>query len=642
MRCESGNPCIMGCNRIENGYNFAYDCSTDTDIKLCFFDRDTLELKEKIPLKKRMGTVHSVCVCDDNIERMLYCYKADDEYIVDPYAKAVTGCEVFGVEQENTLHLSPVKLESFNWEGDVPLHLPYNDCVFYKLNVRGFTKSRSSKVKAKGTFRGIVEKIPYLKELGITTLEFMPAYEFDEAYRFPQFIDSSEYLRYGVIKGSIYNNTVTKKAEKLNCWGYTKAFYYAPKASYSIPAEDNISEKAGKYNDYTTEFKNMVKCLHNNGIEVVMEFFFDGVKTAYILECVRYWVREYHIDGVHLYCDEHSLNVLAADPQLADTKIITVGWNSDRGTYKHMASCNNDAQNTIRRYLKGDEDMLRPFINMAGANPYNAAVINYVASNNGFTLYDLVSYDRKHNELNGENNRDGENYNFSWNCGEEGSTRKLKVRQLRIKQIKNALVMVILSQGTPLILAGDEFMNTQQGNNNPYCIDSELSWVNWRTSNDSMQILEWTKKLIGLRKKYGILHSRENLSLSDSKSLGYPDMSYHGSNAWYADMENYCRQIGIMYCNSYADDKSRSLIYIAYNMHWEKHNLALPKVEGSSFKIIAATNDGQDKAFIDKEARSVCVPERSIAILVAEYLEKKKARITRKDTKSYNIRKGKS
>ena len=247
MRCESGNPCIMGCNRIENGYNFAYDCSTDTDIKLCFFDRDTLELKEEIPLKKRMGTVHSVCVCDDNIERMLYCYKADDEYIVDPYAKAVTGCEVFGVEGENTLHLSPVKLESFNWEGDVPLHLPYNDCVFYKLNVRGFTKSRSSKVKAKGTFRGIVEKIPYLKELGITTLEFMPAYEFDEAYRFPQFIDSSEYLRYGVIKGSIYNNTVTKKAEKLNCWGYTKAFYYAPKASYSIPAEDNISEKAGKY-----------------------------------------------------------------------------------------------------------------------------------------------------------------------------------------------------------------------------------------------------------------------------------------------------------------------------------------------------------------------------------------------------------
>ena len=146
-----------------------------------------------------------------------------------------------------------------------------------------------------------------------------------------------------------------------------------------------------------------------------------------------------------------------------------------------------------------------------------------------------------------------------------------------------------------------------------------------------MQILEWTKKLIALRKKYGILHSRESLLLSDSKSLGYPDMSYHGSNAWYADMENYCRQIGIMYCNSYSDDKSRSLIYIAYNMHWEKHNLALPKVEGSSsFKIIAATNDGQDKVFIDKEARSVCVPERSIAILVAEYQEKKKARIIKK------------
>ena len=448
----------------------------------------------------------------------------------------------------------------------------------------------------------------------------MPAYEYDEMGRFTQFMDKETLSRYIYMKHSTYVKNIYDREVKVNYWGYTNGFYFAPKAAYSYKAERN----AGEYVDYTTEFKDMVKSLHSMGIEVVMEFFFKDVTTAYILECIRYWVKEYHIDGVHIYCDEVSLNALANDAQLADTKIMTIYWNKNKGVYRHMASYNNDVQNIIRRYLKGDEDMLKAFADMQLNNPDNAAIINYVTTNNGFTLYDLVCYDRKHNEANGENNRDGENFNYSWNCGEEGTTRKQRVRQLRIRQMKNALAMILLAQGTPLILAGDEFTNSQQGNNNPYCIDNEISWVNWKNNNDSAEILNWTKQLISIRKKYGILHSRYRLTQSDSLSSGYPDVSFHGLNAWYADMYNYCRQIGIMYSDTYSDKESRKLIYVAYNMHWENYALALPKIEGrNGFEVVLKSCDKKENIYIDGEKRKVVMPPRSMAVLIGEYPERK-------------------
>lgn len=624
MQYKVGNPCMQGCNIVDGGYNFAYastNASLYSDIKayVCIFEKDSSECRYELELKKSMGTVYTLFLSDINIDDCLYCFKENGQYIVDPYAKAVTGCAVFGGEAENVVHLSPVKLSDYDWEGDEPLHIPYDECIMYKLNVRGYTKSKSSKVKAKGTFAGITEKADYLKELGVTTIELMPAYEYDEMGRFMQFTAASAVPRYNYMQAKGYAHSNLKRDERINCWGYTKGFYFAPKAAYSECA------KAVQYTDYTTEFKDMVKCLHSKGIEVVMEFFFKDVDTSYITDCVRYWVKEYHIDGVHIYGDDVSLNALATDALLADTKIMTIRWNGAKGVYRHMASYNNDVQNIIRRYLKGDENMLGAFAEMQLNNPDNAAVINYVTTNNGFTLYDLVSYDRKHNELNGENNRDGENFNYSWNCGEEGATRKLKVRQLRIRQIKNALAMVILAQGTPLILAGDECANSQQGNNNPYCIDNEISWVNWKNNNDATEIYEWTKFLIDLRKKYGILHSKYRLTQGDSLSYGYPDVSFHGLNAWYADMDNYYRQIGIMYSESYADKGSRELIYIAYNMHWESCSLALPKIEGDNgFKVAAMTDSTPGSVCIDSEARKVTIPPRSMAVLTGEYQERKK------------------
>ncbi len=653
MQYEVGNPCIMGCNIINGGYNFAYASKgaalNNIDVYVCIFDCSTGKALYELKLIKSLGIVYSIFITDINIDNCYYCFREAKEYIVDPYAKAVTGCERFGCKEDNVIHLSPVSLSRYDWEGDKALHIPYEDCIMYKLNVRGYTRSRTSKVKARGTFAGIVEKAEYLKSLGITTVELMPAYEYDEAGDFLQFADEETLSRYRYMQDTYpdlkyhseeYFKNVVKPQRKVNCWGYTNGFYFAPKAAYS----DKAIKSKNAYTDYTTEFKDMVKHLHRMGIEIVMEFFFKDVTTSYIIECVRYWVREYHIDGVHVYCDEVSLNALAADEQLADTKLMTISWNGSKGIYRHMASYNNDVQNMIRRYLKGDENMLRAFADMQINNPDNAAVINYVTTNNGFTLYDLVSYDRKHNEENGENNRDGENFNYSWNCGEEGATRRLKVKQLRIRQIKNALAMIILAQGTPLILGGDEFTNSQQGNNNPYCIDNETSWVDWKNNKEAIDILKWTKQMISIRKKYGILHSRYRLTQSDSLSSGYPDVSFHGQNAWYADMYNYCRQIGIMYSDTYYDRKSRKLIYIAYNMHWENYSLALPKIEGDTgFKVIAMSDAYGAGVSIDKEARTVTIPPRSMAVLAGEYQERKSpAELVRKDNKNArkHLRKG--
>ena len=403
-----------------------------------------------------------------------------------------------------------------------------------------------------------------------------------------------------------------KNTRKINYWGYVGGFYFAPKASYSSIA----SKHPGVFRDYTVEFKNVVKELHRNGIEVVMEMFFTDESTGFILQCVRHWVTEYHIDGVHVYCDESALKALSQDALLADTKIITVYWNGKTGTKKHMANYNNDFQNIARRLLKGDENMLGEFAAISRKNEANSASINYIANNNGFTLNDLVSFDRKHNELNGENNRDGEDFNFSWNCGEEGSTRKRKIKELRMRQIKNALAFVFLSAGTPLILAGDEFGNSQNGNNNPYCVDSELSWVNWKETKEGKEILEWTKALIQFRQNNKILHMPQSLTLSDRVSCGYPDISYHGTNAWYAQMNTYDRHLGIMYSCVYGDEEDHRLIYAAYNMHWENHSFALPKINGT-WKVDMSSN--VSGAVIEDNNRSVCVEPRSIAILTGTY-----------------------
>ena len=247
----------------------------------------------------------------------------------------------------------------------------------------------------------MVEKLPYLKELGITAVLFMPLYEFDEIGKFPQLYDNG-YGKYA--SGPI--------AGRINYWGYTKGFYFAPKASFAWTGRKNA--------DYTAEMKDMVKAFHKEGMEVLMEMHFQDEPVDFILDCLHYWVTEYHIDGIHLFAGEAALNAAARDALLAKTKLITVFWNGEKKHYKNMANYNAGFMNVARKFLKGDENQLGDFVNVSRYNPVQSANINYITSHDGFTLFDLVSYDRKHNEANGEGNADGENFNNSWNCGTEG------------------------------------------------------------------------------------------------------------------------------------------------------------------------------------------------------------------------------
>lgn len=596
---KKGNPLLMGCTKINRAYNFSVKCEKSS-ISLLIYNSDAGDIKLRVDMDEsyKTGDIFSCMISEIGLDKSLYCYECEGKKIVDPYAKTVTGCTIFGEEDNEKLHLSRVSLDLFDWEDDEPLHIPYDETIIYKMSVRGFTKSRTSGIKHKGTFAGIIEKIPYLKKLGITTLELMPAYEFDEIQRFDQFNKNELAGKY----------TPFPLKTPLNYWGYTKGFHFAPKAAFS-----SISEKKS---DYTVEFKRMVKQLHRNNIEVIMEMYFEDESPDMIVDCIRYWVMQYHIDGVHLYADDVAFTIAANDGLLSKTKLITGYYNGKEKTYKNIYNYDTGFMNVARKFLKGDENQLATFSQVARNNPTQSVNINYITNHNGFTLMDLVSYDRKHNEINGENNRDGEDFNNSWNCGNEGKTRKKKVVELRQKQIKNAFMLLLLSQSVPLILAGDEFENTQMGDNNPYCIDSETSWLNWKKADSANEITEFVRKLIKFRKDNKILHMPKQLMASDYLSCGYPDISYHGGNAWYNAMEPFNRHIGIMYYGKYADDDK--IIYIAYNMHWESHELALPKLpEKYEWKLEICSSDSDEAVMVECD-RKVVVESRCIAVLVGQ------------------------
>ncbi|MBQ4283475.1 MAG: alpha-amylase [Lachnospira sp.] len=622
MDISKGNVTRLGSNRDGKGYNFAL-ASESGEVTLHIYDSG-LKLKNSLVMDQayKTGNVFACRISGVSLEKAYYSYEINGTHYVDPYAKTITDCEQFGIEKKDALYVSRVVLDDYDWEGDSPLNIAYEDCVFYKMHVRGYTKSKSSGVRAKGTFAGIIEKIPYMKSLGITTVELMPAYEFDELGRFAQ-------LQEKETSQGIYASIPIKTP--VNYWGYVSGFHFAPKAAYT--------KIAAKKSDYTAEFKDLVKTLHKNGLEVVMEMFFDRETPDMVLDCIRYWVTQYHIDGVHLYGSTVSLEMAAADPVLSHTKIITVYWDGAMGSIKHMANYNDGFLKTVRCFLKGDENQLADYVRLCRDNPAQSANINYITNHNGFTLADMVSYERKHNEANGENNRDGDNFNYTWNCGEEGSSRKKRIVTLRRRQVKNALMMLMFSAGTPLIMAGDEFENSQEGNNNPYCVDSEVSWVNWKNNNSAKELLGFVKQLIAYRKSNKILHMPERLIASDSVSCGYPDVSYHGSNAWYNACENFDRHVGIMYCSNYDKEtiagEDYKLIYIAYNMHWEQHELALPKLPlGCEWNVVMCS-DKELTAVNIKDDKTVLITPRSAAVIEAVIkTEKPKRKSVKKVSKN--------
>ena len=563
MKREQGRPLPLGVTINGDRVNFSIAVPKKKECQLLLYRKGETHPCAEYEMEESVGEVRSLMLTEWNPPEYEYNYRIEKEIVVDPYARALAGKELWGAKKEVQKHevRGAFLSEAYDWEGDRPLQLPRQKVVAYSLHVRGFTRHFSSRVKDKGTFQGVVQKLSYLCELGINQIHCMPVYEFEEC---------SSYCKY---------------------WGYGQAFYFAPKSAYSSTGNG------------ADGLKDMVKACHKCGIEVVLEMpFSDNISKQMMNECLRYYVMEYHIDGFILNPLIASMNELREDPVLKDTRIL-----------EHQLGF----QTIMRRFLKGDEGMVKDVIYWLKHMSEQEESFNCITDQNGFTLNDLVSYDAKHNEANGENNQDGPDYNFSWNCGAEGQTRKKAVLELRKKQIRNAYFLVLLAQGTPCILAGDEFANTQKGNNNVYCQDNSTGWLDWRRLEKHKDLHDFVRDLIRIRKEYPIFAQERELMGIDRTCCGIPDVSYHGESAWQVPSEVSSRQLGVYYSGSVVGNDD---CFVAYNMHWLDHPFALPALpKGKKWYLKASTEEGVlGKPRLLKNQRIVELKERTIDVMIAQ------------------------
>ncbi|MBE5871109.1 MAG: hypothetical protein E7294_07615 [Lachnospiraceae bacterium] len=577
------------------------------------------ELKIRFPENCRIGSLYVVRITGLEFGEMDYRLFCDDRCFVDPYCRNLTGRRRWGVCHADETYLKGhLCAKRYDWQDDCCPQIPFHESILYHAHVRGFTKHKSSKVTSRGTFAGAVQKIPYLTGLGITGVCFMPFYEFDEIIRNP------EYKPIDAAIAPYMDEGKETWQYKLNYWGFSDtAFYYAPKSAYSDKE------------DACTECRDMIRAFHKAGLEVLMQMYFPkGTEAAEIAKVVKYWVYEYHVDGFVLHGHHIIQDLLRKDPMLSRTKMIFESYEpveyavyGAKQTFKNIGYLDYDFLYDSRKFLKGDADMLPKMTEHFRRNRRDCVGINQITSYNGFTMMDLVSYNRKHNWENGEENKDGNEYNYSWNCGQEGAARKKAVRQLRAKQYRNAICLMMFAQAVPMILAGDEFGNSHQGNNNAYCLDNTTNWLDWNDLDKKKDLFEFMRAMIAFRKEHPILHMQDEMRQTDYIGCGYPDVSYHGELAWRADLANYNRHIGILYCGKYAR-KARGVednfIYIVYNMYWEEMNFALPKLpSGQTWYYVADTDRGNEYLGREGQMRkelgkqlSIVLPPRSIRILI--------------------------
>ncbi|MFD5795924.1 glycogen debranching protein GlgX [Streptomyces diastatochromogenes] len=652
-RVRAGRPFPYGAHPVPGGVNFSVYSDRATAMRLVLFEKGAPEpvAELEFPPEFRIGSVYAMTVFDLDAENLEYGFRADGPFdpragdrfdagkvLSDPYARLVSGRDVWGREpdwDDVYPYRAKVLEDDFDWGDDTPLGIPTEDLVIYETHVRGFTRHPSSGVSAPGTYAGLREKIPYLKDLGVNCVELLPVFEFDE-------LDNPR--------------TDPATGERLhNYWGYNTVSFFAPKAGYAA---------TGRFGMQADEFKTLVRELHRAGIEVVLDVVFNhtaegnedgptisfrGLDNAtyymltpqgeyynfsgtgntvncnhpvvrdFVLSCLRYWVSEYHIDGFRFDLaaildrapdgtplpNPPLLEQLAHDPILRHTKLIAEAWDA-AGLYQvgafpnygRWSEWNGKYRDSVRRFIKGEPGLVGELATRMAGSPdlYGgrtaSASVNFVTAHDGFTLNDLVSYNDKHNEANGEDNRDGGNDNHSWNCGEEGPSASAHVRDLRTRQMKNMLGILLTSQGVPMILAGDEVGRTQLGNNNGYCQDNELSWFDWGLVEANAELLEFTRRLIAFRHAHPVLRTVDHPVGSDRVGSGYPDISWHGVGAWRPDWSAHSRVVGLMRCGRHAkggavaDDH----VYIGINAHWESHDLELPGLpEGQAWHLFADT-----------------------------------------------------
>ena len=681
LKLRTGRPYPFGATVMGNAVNFSVYSRYATACTLVLFHNHEPEPFVEIPFLKefKMGNVFSMMVFDLDFENIEYGYRMDGPWnpeeghrfdktkiLMDPYAKLIAGRDVWGAQPDwdNVYqYRARVVCDDFDWEDDLPL----------EMHVRNFTCGADANVKHPGTFAGIAEKIPYLKELGVNCVELMPIHEFDEF----------ENSKPSPVDGHMLYNV----------WGYSNVGFFAPKAAYA---------STGRFGMQVDELKNLIKQLHANGIEVILDVVFNhtaegnengpyisyrGIdnKTYYMLtpdgyyfnfsgcgntlncnnpnvrdmivESLRYWVTDYHVDGFRfdlaaiLGRDQNGcpmpnpplLESLAHDPILGKTKLIAEAWDAG-GLYQvgafpswgRWAEWNGKYRDSIRRFLKGDEHVLGDVKErIAGSADLYAsqnrgikASVNFITAHDGFTLMDLVSYNGKHNEANGEDNRDGEDNNNSWNCGWEGECEDAGINYLRHKQIKNAISLLMVSQGIPMILSGDEMGNTQYGNNNAYCQDNEIGWIDWTNLQKNEDIYNYFRKIIRFRQAHKALRFEYHFGHCDYRNLGYPDFSWHGVKAWRPDTGYNNLTAAFMLNGRYAetDGVPDDFIYVAMNMHWDMHGFELPQLpEGMAWHVFANTEmaapddicEPGEECMIENQ-QEILVGPRSIMILVGK------------------------
>ena len=666
----------FGAVAIPGGVNFTIHTHGATSCELLLFHRKAEEPYAVIPFPEsyRIGFCYSMIVFDLDIEEFEYAYRLDGPYdekkglrfdkntiLLDPYARAVTGQSQWGhVNNAQHGYRARVVQSNFDW-GDQRHHsIPMEDLIIYELHVRGFTMDESSGVKHHGTFEGLREKIPYLKELGVNAVELMPIFEFDEM-RDVRLIDENELIDF---------------------WGYNPVSLFAPNTSYCSSME---------YNREGLELKTLIKDLHDNGIEVILDVVFnhtaegnefgpcfsfkgfdnniyymltpDGhyynfsgcgntlncnhpVVRDMILECLRYWVIEYRVDGFRFdlasilgrnddgtpLSQPPLLRSLAFDSILGNVKLIAEAWDAG-GLYqvgsfpswKRWAEWNGRYRDDMRRFLKGDDFLAQTAAARITGSPdlYDPAYrggnasINFLTCHDGFTLYDLYSYNQKHNEANGWGNTDGADDNNSWNCGVEGETDDPAILALRKRLMKNACAILLCSRGTPMFLSGDEFADTRYGNNNPYCQDNLISWLDWSLLKKNKDLFDFFQYMIRFRKDHPVI--RKDLEPS---YLGIPAMSTHGLTPDETNFSGDSHVVCVRFAGYNESTQKEDLVYLAVNSGWFPVTLTLPELP-EHYKWKVAVNTGDPKCqFFHKNSMptvesKIFLGERSVIIFVA-------------------------
>ena len=535
--------------------------SKEDFIKLIFISE---EKKEEIIIDSKYKKAGVFIFKVKNNKSNKYILMSGEKYIKDEYARLTS--------KADNSYLLP--MDAFSWKGEKKKKINFNDLNIYRLHVGGFTKHNSSEVENKGTFKGILEKKDYLREIGVNAILLMPAYEF--------FDDIKE----GSSRG------------KTNYWGYGDAHFFAPKEGFS-------SEKSG---GQMNEFKKMVYELNKSEIEVFMEFYFPQKFNPHtILDVLRYWVLEYHIDGIHIACDNLSLELIRSDYILKDIKIIYNSWDnfSNSSNSQDTAVYNDEFLISARRFVRGDENSAKKMSEvMVNNNPYINR-INYLATHDSLRLFDSVSFISKKNE-------DGRTEEFSQNLGFEGLTKKKKILSERVKQIKNMLTLLYLSQGAIMIYAGDEMGKTQLGNNNPYSLDNEISWIDWNDLIKNKEIFEYIKSLSKLRKDHTMLRKGFEIKMADYLEYNIPDISLHSREPWKSDYSENTQEFCILYNGKYGRKNEKSL-YAIFNMNELDEEFYIPNPNKNlKWNLILSTDS---KNHLSEDCKMAYLKGRSISIL---------------------------